>query len=176
VTDIVVRVDIEALDVARAVGIERANYAFTRQLRNHGDDLPQSEQMANHIRGARCERAVEHYTGLPWSPAIGVLGGPDVGDRVQVRSKAYPPGGDLAFRPARDADDAPFVLVWDCGDHFLIRGWLYGHECRASNAPVHAGGYKYVRPPYRDITTLAAELDRRASPSQSGSTATAAVT
>jgi hypothetical protein len=159
VTIATVKVPDAALEVARTVGITRANYAFSRDLKNFGNDLLQSEQMANHIRGARCERAVEHYTGLPWHPAVGMLGGPDVGENIQVRSRPYPPGGDLAFRPARDADHHPFVLVWDCGDEFLILGWLWGYECRASSARLFPAGYKYVPPPYRDIATLTGELN-----------------
>jgi hypothetical protein len=165
---------------ARVVGIARANYVFDNDLKNYGDPKPQSEQMANHIRAARTERALEHYTGLPWHEAIGVLGGPDLGDRVQVRSKFYPPGGDLAFRPGLDwrgrqldRDDHAFMLVWDAEEYFLIIGWLWGRECRAADAKLHPGGYKYIGPPYRTPGSLLLGLKATPEILSSATTATA---
>jgi hypothetical protein len=134
------------------IGKDRHAYARAKKLKHRG---PTEDIAEHHIMGALGEAAVAKHFRLPWKPAVGIVGGVDVGGIIEVRATRIPGLGDLRIEPP-DKDDLPYVLVHMRDDNTAkLVGWLYGREGKSNEKFWNAkSGAWWVKPPYRPISEL----------------------
>jgi hypothetical protein len=110
---------------AALVGVTRQiDNLRNRRVNRYG--ATDDEAWRLHIEGAAGEMAVAKYIGKFWSGNLGNLRAADVGDHLQVRTRA---GGytSLILHPS-DPDDDIFVLVMGRAPSFCLQGWLRGGQ------------------------------------------------
>lgn len=114
------------ISVARFVWEGRIAAARAKRLRPaHGAPEGQDGEIL-HMMGAFSEMAVAKYLNLYWSGGIGIIGGIDVGEMVEVRSITQP-----TYRLFLHEKDRalPFVLVYPKAVHeYRLIGWIRGHD------------------------------------------------
>lgn len=117
----------DELRLAAVVGVER-QLAAMRLARPeiYGWDANR-DRWGTHIEAAAAEMAFAKHRGNYWLPLAedpAKLDG-DVG-KAQIRSTQRPDGSLLLH--ARDADDAPFILLTGTAPTFVIAGWIWGRD------------------------------------------------
>lgn len=108
-------------------GVERQNENVLNNLPSKSGGASVEEGYDKHITGSVGEFVVSLALELNW-PGTGQLKGADVGRDLQVRSTHWPEGRLRVHD--YDADDAIFILVTGRRLHYMVRGWLYGHEAK----------------------------------------------
>jgi hypothetical protein len=136
-----VRLEEFELRLAAMVGAERYIQAITRKLQElHGDD--NDSTWATHIEGACGEMAYAKFRGIYWNGSVNTFRAPDVGSRIQIRTRSRH-DYELFVRPTRDKDDDIFVLVTGKAPIFWVRGFMRGIDAKKPEWLKDHGG----RPP-----------------------------
>ncbi len=111
------------LAVAAHVGCIREIASLTRQQAHGSTNL-----WSDHVLGVCGEMVVCKLLGVYWEPTVNTFKAPDIGNRMQVRTRrrhSY----DLLVRDD-DPDDDVFVLVTGGPRDFVVRGWLDGETAK----------------------------------------------
>jgi hypothetical protein len=82
-----------------------------------------------HIEGACGEIAVAKALGRFWSPTVNTFKAPDIGLKIQVRTR-WRHDYELYVRPDKDDPDHAFVLATGKAPRFVIRGYRIGRDAR----------------------------------------------
>jgi hypothetical protein len=95
-----------------------------------------------HIEGACGEIAVAKLLGRFWSPTVNTFKAPDIGKKIQVRTRSkhhY----DLYVRPETDDPEHTFVLATGVAPRFAVHGYLLARDAQRDEWVQTYGG----RPP-----------------------------
>lgn len=126
---VTVDLDQAALDEADAKAEERLATPRRPSRRVYNEEQREDYETARRkfeVDGARAERAVVEWTGLPWTD---VVSGPDVGVDLQVRSTRHRTGHLPLKRSAPVGWRYVLVIVGERG-RFYVAGWLCGRCCK----------------------------------------------
>lgn len=88
-----------------------------------------ADTLAVHLRGALGEIAAAKALRRYWTGAGSDFHHDDDVGRIQVRVTDRE-DGCLIVRPDEGHDNDPWVLVTGTFPHYVVRGWIYGHEAR----------------------------------------------
>lgn len=92
-----------------------------------------------HIEGAAGELAVAKLLDLYWPGAVGTFHAPDIGRRIQVRTRSKS-DWDLIVRTT-DEDEDLFVLVTGKAPTYDVRGEILGWEAKQDRYRANHGGH-----------------------------------
>lgn len=114
----------QEIRVALTVGVERQIEDIEKKKASFKGE---SQAMAwqRHIEGALAECALAKYFNVYWSKRPYPL--PDVYE-YEVRSTPYSTGV-MPIIP-EDKDDRKYFLLTGINGTYIIRGWLYGKDCK----------------------------------------------
>lgn len=115
------------LTVGATVGTARHMWALKQGRKDrHGYE---GDGYGPHILGAQGEMAFCKSYGIYWHPTMNTFRAQaDVGDGIEIKTRSED-HYDLLVRPD-DHFDRVFVLVTGKGPAFVLRGWMYGEDCR----------------------------------------------
>lgn len=170
-----VRLTLENIRTARDVGIRHAEVMIAQKTRNHGAEAARSDYN-RYITGAIGEYAVAREFNLFWDERVGIKGGHDVGDLLDVKTKRLGTSEQRLNVGRHEPDETPCILVHLDGADALLIGWVYAREGRACGTWEEFKGYWYIEPtssllrPMTDLypvvislqTTLLAKRERSA--------------
>jgi hypothetical protein len=123
--------------LAARCGVRRHVAALFAGLQGaHGVNMDNAWSI--HIEGACGELAFCRCYDLPWSESVNTFKAPDVGKRIQVRTRSLH-DYDLLVRDA-DADDEIFQLVTGRAPRFAVRGAMLGAMAKRNEFKRRYGG------------------------------------
>jgi hypothetical protein len=112
------------IGMCKWVGEARFEYAVAHGLNpGLGTSKDVEEAKANSIRGVECEFAASVLLNVSWRPNIGILGQPDIGEIIEVRSIDRPDRRLIVKPDAKP--NAPYVLILIENDVHHFAGWEF---------------------------------------------------
>lgn len=117
-------------NIADFVGAWRHAQSVRDGRREHYD-AGVADGLASNMTGAGAEYAVCLDMGVRWRFTVNTFHEPDIDPDWQVRSTTAH-GGHLLTTPS-DNPAHRYVLVIADPPHYVITGWLYGHEMRRAD-------------------------------------------
>lgn len=123
-----VTLDWYELQMAANVGLARQIESLRRGLHDaHG--LKDEAGWNLHIEGAAGEIAFAKAAGKYWGGSVNTFKDPDLGGRIQIRTRSGGVRNSLIVRPGDDDQDI-FVLVIGRSPKFLVAGWMLGQVAK----------------------------------------------
>jgi len=114
----------QEIQIASMVGIQRQVEDIERRKKSFSGES-QTGAWQRHIEGALSECALAKHLNVFWSKRPYPL--PDVYDS-EVRSTPYSSG--VMPIGTTDKDDRKYYLLTGINGTYIIRGWLYGKDCK----------------------------------------------
>jgi hypothetical protein len=118
----------EEMQMAALVGVARHWESWSKGHKTTFGLDPDASLVSLHIDGAMGEVAVAKALGRYWSAGVNIFKGPDLGERVQVRTRSRH-DYDLLVRPG-DKSDHAYIHVTGSAPVLRVWGWVWGHEAK----------------------------------------------